>query len=36
MHPDVGGNEGDFQKLKDAAEKGMKYFGEVATDGQQG
>ena len=29
MHPDNGGNEQDFNMLHDAAEKGMKYFGEV-------
>lgn len=26
MHPDVGGTEEDFVKLKDASEKAMKYF----------
>ncbi|HBV87049.1 MAG TPA: hypothetical protein DEF42_10450 [Desulfosporosinus sp.] len=26
MHPDVGGTEEDFIKLKDASEKAMKYF----------
>ena len=28
MHPDVGGDESDFAKLKDAAERGLAYFGE--------
>lgn len=26
MHPDVGGNEEDFQKLKTATEQALKYF----------
>ena len=30
MHPDAGGNEEDFLKLKDAAEKAMQYFGKVS------
>jgi len=29
FHPDVGGNEDDFRKLTDAAERAVKYFGEV-------
>jgi hypothetical protein len=29
MHPDGGGNPEDFQKLKDSAEKAMKYFEKV-------
>lgn len=28
MHPDVGGVEEDFIKLKDASEKAIKYFGQ--------
>jgi hypothetical protein len=28
MHPDTGGDEADFLKLKDAAERGKVYFGE--------
>ena len=29
MHPDVGGEEADFLKLKDAAERGAAYFGKI-------
>lgn len=27
MHPDTGGNEKDFLKLKDASERALQYFG---------
>ena len=32
MHPDVGGDPEDFQKLKDAAERAIKYFGEAGRE----
>ncbi|MDW7673204.1 MAG: J domain-containing protein [Bacillota bacterium] len=31
MHPDAGGSAEDFQKLKDAAEKGKQYFGRLKS-----
>lgn len=31
LHPDAGGSEEDFMRLKDAAEKAMKYFEKVKS-----
>lgn len=34
LHPDAGGTEEDFVRLKDAAEQAVRYFGEVGERGQ--
>lgn len=35
MHPDAGGNEQDFLKLKDAAEKALQYFEKAKGGGEK-
>lgn len=35
MHPDAGGNERDFLRLKDAAEKALRYFEKAKGGGEK-